>query len=707
MLSLFYALALGISLSAAQPPDVLFADFEDKNYGSWKTEGTAFGSGPAAGALPGQMKVSGYVGKGLANSFYGGDDALGKLISPDFKIERNYISFLIGGGGYPGETCMNLVVGGKIVRTKAGPNLKDGGNEDLEPGYWDVRELAGKTARLEIVDSRKGGWGHVNIDQIAFTQEKPMEIPAITRKEIEVAPNFLLFPVKTGAPLHHVKLGVEGETVRFFNIELADGVPDMWVPVDLRAWKGKKLVVEYDTLKQKADMLTRTEPKEELPIPANLYREALRPQFHFSAKQGWLNDPNGLVFFNHEYHLFFQHNPYGWNWENMHWGHATSRDLIHWREHGDALFPDAMGPMFSGSAVVDWKNTSGFGEKGKPPLVLIYTAAGSPTTQCIAYSVDGRHFTKYAGNPILKQITEGNRDPKVMWHEPTRQWLMTLYVGLPNHNETIRFFGSPDLKSWKELSQTEGYFECPDFYELPVDGDLNHRKWVLTAANGDYQIGSFDGTKFAPETSKLPSRFGDGFYAAQTFSDEPKRRRIQIGWLQAPSPGMAFNQAMSLPQELSLRTTSEGLRLIRQPAEELKALRKSSKTLSAFEMKEGDANPLEKIQSELIELSVDFEPGESSVVAFKLRGIDISYDTKTQELAVEGKRTKVPTDHQRVKLNLFIDRTSVEVFANDGIRYFTLPVIPKSDDHHLSLTVRGGGVKFHSLEMHELRSAWK
>ncbi len=403
-------------------PDVVIADFEGRDYGDWKTTGEAFGSGPAQGTLPNQMPVSGFIGHGLVNSYRGGDRATGTLTSPEFQVDRKFLNFLIGGGNHPNETCINLLLAGKAVRTATGPD-----SEHLDWATWDLGDLSGKSVRIEIVDRNSAGWGHICIDQI--------------------------------------------------------------VASDLR--------------------------KAELPETAPLYRESLRPQFHFTAAQNWLNDPNGLVFFKNEYHLFFQHNPTGINWGNMTWGHAVSPDLLHWRQLDNALEPDRLGTMFSGSAVVDWKNTSGFGNGAEPPLVAIYTAAGGtspeskgqPFTQGIAYSNDrGRTWHKYGKNPVLGHIAAENRDPKVIWHEPTHQWVMALFLD----GEKYALFGSPNLKQWAKLSDLPTFSngECPDLFELPVAGNPSDTRWIVWGANNNYLIGKFDGVTFSRESG--PHRFEYG-----------------------------------------------------------------------------------------------------------------------------------------------------------------------------------------------------
>lgn len=703
-------LALGLTAPAqGDAAEVVFADFEGEGYGpGWRTTGAAFGTGPARGTLPGQMPVSGFRGRGLVNSFRGGDAATGTLTSPEFTIGRRYVRFLIGGGGFPGKTCVNLLVGGKVVRTATGPNTEPGGSERLEPAGWDVGEFMGKTARLQVVDDATGGWGHINLDHVVFTDSRP-PLPADLTREVIAGARYLFFPIKNGAPRRKVTVSVGGKAERWFDVELADAEPDWWAPLDVSAWKGKTLTVRADRLPAGSKALARIEQGDEPKDAANLYREPLRPQLHFSARRGWLNDPNGLVYFDGVYHLFFQHNPYGREWGNMHWGHAVSTDLVRWEERGIALYPDAMGPVFSGSAVIDWHNTSGLGEGGKPPLVLAYTAAGSPTVQCLAYSNDGgKSFTRYAGNPVVKQITPGNRDPKVFWHAPTRRWVMTLYVEL-NKKHTIHVLTSPDLKGWKVRSQVEGFFECPDLFELAVDGDPARKKWVLTAASSEYMMGTFDGATFTPETPRLPGHRGKGFYAAQTFSDLPEKdgRRVQVGWLQAPSPGMPFNQAMSVPLELKLVGTPDGPRLAWKPVRELDVLRGKKTEAGPLTLKPGDPNPVPAAAGELLDVVALLEPEKAAEVTFLVRGVPVVYDAAKQELRVNGHRAAAPLRQGKLDLRILTDRTAFEVFASGGLTYVPMPVIARAGDRSVGVSVRGGAVRFSSLQVHELRPIWE
>lgn len=656
------------------------------------------------------MAVDGFLGGGFASSFHDGDANTGTLTSPPFSVQRKYIQFLIGGGGFAGKTCINLLSDGKVVRTATGSNTQPGGSEHLDWQAWDVSELEGKPVILEIVDRATDGWGHISVDQIIQSDHRAtgVIINDVTQA-FDVQKHYLNLPVKNGAAKRTLRLMVDGKIGREFQIELADAKPDWWAFMDISAFKGQSVVLQADKLPENSIGLKQIDQSDSIKDDEDMYRETLRPQFHFSPRRGWNNDPNGLVFYHGEYHLFFQHNPYGWDWGNMHWGHALSRDLVHWQEQPEALYPDASGTIFSGSAVVDWKNTSGFGVNGRLPLVLIYTAAGDQFAQCLAYSADGGHtFAKFAANPVVKQITGGNRDPKVLWYEPKKEWIMVLWVE-KDHSNTIHFLTSPNLKSWTVVSQVDGFFECPDFFELPMNGDPANQKWVLTAASSEYEVGSFDGQRFTAETAKLPGQRGNGFYAAQTYSDIPASdgRRIQIGWLRAPSPGMPFNQCLSLPHELRLIQTPDGPRLTCTPVRELQSLRTRSHNLGPLTLSPDSANPLADVKAELVELRATFEPGNTSKVSFNVRGATIRYDAQHQELDVNGLRVPAPLHDGRQDLTVYCDRTSLEIFASRGLAYVPLPFQPKADDLDVGVQVRGGSAKFNSLKVYELKSAWK
>lgn len=538
-----------------------------------------------------------------------------------------------------------------------------------------------------------------------------------TQRTFKIEKRYLNLPIKNDAPKIKVTTLVDDRLEVKNEIQLAEGQPDWWAFMDVSAWRGKTVTIQATNLPTGSTALSLVEQSDAIRGGENLYREPLRGQFHFSSRRGWNNDPNGLVFFNSEYHLFYQHNPYGWSHGNMHWGHAVSRDLVHWEEIGDAIAPDQLGTISSGSAVVDWKNTSGLGQDGKPPLVLIYTAAGKPTAPCITSSIDGRHFTKFSGNPIVKRIGEGrNSDPKVLWHEPTKQWVMLLYIDLPGRQHTVHFLTSPNLIDWTLASITKGevaqkhfLFECPDFFELPIDGDVSKMKWVLTAANHEYALGTFDGRKFTAETGKLTgNRGGKGFYAAQTFNDIPTSdgRRIQIGWFKSATPGMPFNQSMTIPLEVKLITTTEGPRQTWTPVKELESLRADSHRLGSLTLQSGQANPLAKIRAELVELRAEFEPGTASIVTFDVRGVPVSYDAAKQELTANGLRAPAPLRNGKQRLTIFCDRNGLEVFASDGLTYVPMPVIPDANVLSLVVGVTGDPVKFSSLDVYELKSAW-
>jgi len=462
------------------------------------------------------------------------------------------------------------------------------------------------------------------------------------------------------------------------------------------------------------------------------YSERFRPQYHFSMKQGWINDPNGLVYHDGVYHLFCQHYPDDVHWGPMHWSHATSEDLVNWTEQPIALFPDELGTCFSGSAAVDWANTSGLGEGGRPPLLAFYTAAGDcvdppqPTTQALAFSTDGgKTWAKFDGNPVLGHVLGGNRDPKVFWHEPTGRWVMVLYLDV----NTFGLFASPDAKTWTELSRFDvpGNCECPDLFEMPVVGDDNRRKWIfLSGANrwpeGDcarYVVGSFDGVTFSPESDPIPIEEGGWNYSTQTWSDAPDGRRIFISWMSTPFgganvlPGNPFNGQYRVAWELTLLETPAGLRLARRPVKELTTLRQDAVSSPSGKIAPGE-HAIEAVNTRSVDIECVIEPAQAMNVAFRSEGVQfVCYDVASQTMRVLDREHAWPlTADGTLSLRILFDVNCVEVFAPDGLTVMssvysseTLEALDESRPR-LSVEVTGGPARIDPMAVHPMRSIW-
>jgi fructan beta-fructosidase len=478
--------------------------------------------------------------------------------------------------------------------------------------------------------------------------------------------------------------------------------------------------------------------------------EPYRPQYHFTPPARWMNDPNGLVYFAGEYHLFYQHNPDDSVWGPMHWGHAVSRDLINWQHLPIALFPDENGTIFSGSAVIDWRNTAGF---GKEAMIAIFTHdQNGRQSQSLAYSTDkGRIWAKFAGNPILKPPNNirNFRDPKVFWYgdAETGHWVMAVTGGT-----VILFFSSPDLKNWTPTGgfgfgygSTEGVWETPDLFPLQVDGSADTR-WVLSVGVGDggpagggsgtqYFIGSFDGAAFTSENPKdtiLWADFGADFYAAQSWNEAPSGRRLWLGWLNnwryaTAIPTATWRGAFTLPRQLSLATTPDGIRLVQQPIPELEKLRGKHWDWQNETIAPG-VNLLAGLNGETLEILAEFQitPNmDAGRLGFRVRSENgeqttIGYTTKSRTLFIDraecGQTEFSPAfpgvhfaqmDPQDglIRLHIFVDRASVDVFGNDGLVALTDQIFPCAGSTALELFADGGSVQVTNLTIYQLTPA--
>lgn len=445
----------------------------------------------------------------------------------------------------------------------------------------------------------------------------------------------------------------------------------------------------------------------------DLYREKLRPQYHFTAEAGYINDPNGLVYVDGVYHLFFQAGPI----TAKRWGHAVSSDLLHWKQLRDALEPVGGHPAFSGSAVVDHKNTSGFQKGSTPPLVAAFTSWGEG--QCLAYSNDrGDTWQRYADNPVLQLPSDAKRsfplsarDPHVMWDETRSRWVMVLYE---NENQMIRrgvprdeqggfsIFTSPDLKQWTRQSHLPGFYVCPDVFELPIEGETQ-RAWVAMDW-AQYTTGDFDGETFTPDAAPLPLDFGskNTLSANQTWKHLPDGRIIQQCWIRGGKyPGMPFDQQHSFPTSLSLRRVGDRLRLCKQPITELARLHVDSIAKEDLQITSGEP---------AIIAANSFSYDLQLKLAAPVKG-DLIFDVLGQPILIQHDKVSVrgrtvELEQPIVHVRILADVTSLEIFINSGLATMTFTLLPPDTPQPIRLSVQDGTIEIEQVRCSRVGSIW-
>jgi len=588
------------------------------------------------------------------------------------------------------------------------------------------------------------------------------------RKEFKIkkGQTHLNLPISSSAKLLRATLLVDGKPIDRFTINLATANPSFWTFFDVSPYQGRKITLEVENSppqtffnqpspnQSKLPESNPLDPKlldqvfvdSKFPGLDSLYKEKGRPQVHFTAARGWINDPNGLIYYNGEYHMYFQHNPYGWNHGNMHWGHAVSKDLIHWKQLNEAIFPlindnitqrgDA---AFSGSAVSDPQNTAGFRKNGIDPLIAVYTSTGRG--ECLKMSYDnGRTFEDFSGNPVLKH---NGRDPKVFWYDPGKHWVMVVWEsGYPKKLSTgievsLRehsIYSSPDLKNWTYQSGVSGFFECPELFELPVEGVNGLMKWIMYDAHGRYIVGDFNGKKFSIDQHFTKYENGGGyFYASQTFNNSPDQRRIQIGWgRNITNPGMPFNQPELFPTELKLKKTYSGYRLCPTPINEISSLHKDLQVIKDKLIQSGGSESIKVDPGKPLHIIVEVERGDAPI-SVNILGYEIQHDNEwlfetkvpiEQKLGSEKPAGPFPAPTQPIpvyyvpgsdifKIEAIIDKNILEIFINDGELYyvtaFNAPKVPKVEVNIPANTNQRSVNRkliLKKLEVYELKSIW-
>ena len=524
----------------------------------------------------------------------------------------------------------------------------------------------------------------------------------------------LLLPVQESAEMSNIKVIAGNKQMKSLNVRLAMNKVDYYVPFYLDEFNEEKMLAldihVNGNYRNDGGISTFTCWKNIKTAESfdTTNHEQYRPLYHHTPAYGWMNDPNGMFFKDGVWHLYFQHNPYGSQWENMTWGHSTSTDLIHWKFQGDPIQPDAWGSIFSGSSVVDKNNTAGFGENA---IVALYTSAGENQTQSMAYSTDnGKTFTKYDGNPIITSNVPDFRDPHMFWNENIKKWNMILAAG-----QQMNIYSSDNLKDWKfessfgaEYGSHGGVWECPDLMKMKVRG-TDKEKWMLVCninpggpsggSATQYFVGDFDGHKFTceskPEVTKWMD-YGKDHYATVTFDNAPNGRHVALAWMSNwqyanQVPTMQYRSANSIPRDLGLFEYKGNTYCSVTPSEEITAARskKPSKSLSeACEMVvnlKGDAT-----------ITLSNSKGEKVVMTYKAKDETFSMDRtlsgKTDFSSDFAAITTAPVYGKMNKLRIFIDKSSIEVFDNDGKMAMTNLVFPTRP--YDKVTIKGKTKKY-------------
>jgi len=531
---------------------------------------------------------------------------------------------------------------------------------------------------------------------------------------------YLLFPCPRGlGGQNKVFINVDGKPyMSVYDALIAASNPDHWRCIDLKLLQGKTVSVKIEGPNAAGIELVKT--SDTIPGKYPVYQEPGRPKVHFSPIRGWLNDPAGMIYYEGTWNLCYANTRFNnvMAGPNNAWGHATSTDLLHWEEQPLFLTPIRGECSFwTGGAAVDVENTTGLGKPGKPAIV--YSAnCGNDTphdfTQCVFVSTDGGMTALRNPEMMYKPLPkedirrgDGSRDAMIRWYAPDKKWVMVIYnkMQTPGAKQSFFFFESRDLKTWTETSVLEDMYECPNLFELPVDGDASKRLWVVWGASTEYRIGTFDGKTFRPvHEGKYKAHHGD-YYASQVFDNAPGGRKVQIGWARVCNYETEFTQMASFPMDLSLRTTPQGPRLFAEFIPELAKLRDGGTSQKDVVVKAAAPLRLGDV-TQPMELDLEFEPGAATHVHITGVQLTVQWNAMSKELDVHGTKVTLGPQGGRVRLHLLLDIPSVEVVTNGGEHYIIKGrhFAELREKSPLEISVEGGDVTFRRLEAYPLKS---